>query len=78
MEKQNKEKSLSDKVFEEIEFSDQGAGIDSFIYDQEDIREAVKKLKNACPRCYGSRNVKNAPQCNECFKIDEIFGEKLI
>ena len=70
-------KTLSDKEV----LVDAGFGRNGPIYNREAVKEFIKQLKEDCPRCYGARkniNLGKCDVCDECKKINELAGDKLI
>lgn len=67
-----KDKPLSEKMHWENINGEHGY----YCFYEEDVREAVKKLKEEfCLDDFCDRHT--IPQCNNCLKIDKIFGEEL-
>jgi len=46
--------------------------------DMENVKEAVRLLKEDCCECEFNLNGKLLNQCDVCYSIDKIFGDKLI
>ncbi len=75
------DESLSDKRTQAPVANQKGEYLFSkdYWYPEKDVKEAVKKLKeDLCEQIMMDCGSEECGTCNNCKKIDKIFGSKLI